>query len=367
MTTEWAVTAATERIALDPTGKGSITFTVSNPGPVQDRAVLDVVTSDAAEAGWFTVELPQRVVTPQSSVAYAVVMQVPANAPAGEHWFQGRVYSADVPPEESSKLSNRIVFSVGGGKKAFPWWIVSAVFLLVLVVGVAGYLVLGRGGSPEVAPTAPTSPSPAKPVKVAMPLLNGLTEDGAKAALADKGLKVGAVKHRQRPESAGMVLQQSVAEGTEVDPGTPVDLEVGVNLAAVALSAPSNGASFPKGSAFPSLSWQPVTGAAGYRVKVQTEGCVFLLVNVACTYGEQDFYGGSYSSYHARSFHTATTNTITPTIELKVQPDVPRAGHSGNVRWMVQAVDDFGATGPESGYFTFHIVLRDPDVWGPIS
>jgi hypothetical protein len=33
---------------------------------------------------------------------------------------------------------------------------------------------------------------------------------------------------------------------------------------------------------------------------------------------------------------------------------------------MVQAVDDFGTLGPESGYFTFHMVLRDPDVWGPI-
>lgn len=366
MTTDWAVTAATERIDLDATRKGSITFTVANPGPVQDRAVLDIVTSDNAESGWFTVELPQRVVTPQSAVAYAVVVQPPPAAPAGNYWFQGRVYSADVPPEESSKLSNRIVFAVGTGKKPFPWWIIIAAFILVAVLGVVGWLVLGGDQTPE-AKTSPAAASPHKPVKVAMPMLKGLTEDNAKSVLADKGLKLGAVKHRQRPESAGTVLQQGVAQGTEVDPGTPVDLEVAVSLAAVGLSAPSNGATFPKGSAFPSLSWQPVTGAAGYRVKVQTEGCVFLLVNVACTYGEQDYFGGSYSSYHARSFLTTTSNTITPAIALKVQPDVPRAGHSGNVRWMVQAVDDFGATGPESGYFTFHIVLRDPDVWGPIS
>lgn len=363
MTTDWAVTAATERIDLDAARKGSITFTVSNPGPVQERAVLDVVPGDNAEASWFRVELPQRVITPQSSVAYAVVVQPPATAAAGDYWFQGRVYSADYPPDETSKFSSRIAFSIGAASKPFPWWIIVAAFILVIVLGVVGWLVFAPGNSPDVK----TSPSANAAKKIAMPVLTGLTEADATSTLSAKGLKAGTVKHRQRPEAAGTVLRQGVAQGTEVDPGTPVDLEVAVSLPAVALSAPSNGATFPKGSAFPSLSWQPAAGAASYRVKVQTEGCVFLLLNVACTYSEDDHFGGSYSSYHARSFLTTTANTIAPKIELRVQPDVPRAGHSGNVRWMVQAVDDFGATGPESGYFTFHIALRDPDVWGPVN
>src|SRR5262249_37567584 len=164
-----------------------------------------------------------------------VVVQVPPTAPAGDHYFQGRVYSADIPPEESSKLSNRIVFSTGPGKKPFPWWIIVAAFLLVVVLGVVGFLLLG-GDKPDPSPSPSASTSPS-PVKIAMPVLKGLTEDNAKAALAEKGLKLGAVKHRQQPDAAGMVLQQGVAEGTQVDPGTAVDLEVGVSLAPVALSA----------------------------------------------------------------------------------------------------------------------------------
>src|SRR3954466_5318073 len=88
MTTDWAVDTATERIEADPAGNASITFTVSNPGPVQDRAVLDIVTSEKADAHWFTGEQPQRLVTPQSTVNYTVALAAPAGTPPGQYWIQ---------------------------------------------------------------------------------------------------------------------------------------------------------------------------------------------------------------------------------------------------------------------------------------
>jgi hypothetical protein len=41
-----------------------------------------------------------------------------------------------------------------------------------------------------------------------------------------------------------------------------------------------------------------------------------------------------------------------------VQPDVPKAGHSGSVRWQVVGVDDFGTAEPPSGFFSFFANLR---------
>src|SRR5262245_6105291 len=108
MATKWVITTASDRIALDGTGSGETTFTVSNPSARIDRAVFDVVPGDGADAAWFTVDEPQRRVPGNGSVSYLMKVAVPAGATAGAYTVQGRVYSADSAPEEDSVLSGRL-------------------------------------------------------------------------------------------------------------------------------------------------------------------------------------------------------------------------------------------------------------------
>ncbi|MGH9245618.1 MAG: hypothetical protein ACRD29_15135 [Acidimicrobiales bacterium] len=144
MATAWVVTVPSVKVDLDAAGRGEITFTVANPGPVQDRAVFDLVL-EGADRSWFAVDEPQRTVQPGMSVAYLVKVAVPAGTPAGSFAVQGRVYSADTAPEESSALSNRVAIDVeptAAPERAKPWWLIPVGVAVVLVVGVAAYLVL---------------------------------------------------------------------------------------------------------------------------------------------------------------------------------------------------------------------------------
>jgi hypothetical protein len=142
MSTPWVVTAGTDSVPLDASRGGEVTFTVTNPGPVQDRAVFDVVPGEGAERSWFTVAEPQRPLSPGASVSYLVKLAVPGTAPAGSYTMQARVYSADVAPEESSSLSNRVAFSVAGtDRKPRPWWLLVVAGLVVVVLGVVAWLI----------------------------------------------------------------------------------------------------------------------------------------------------------------------------------------------------------------------------------
>src|SRR5258706_8042937 len=101
MSTNWVVTTAAERIALDDAKRGETTFTVTNPGSRPDRAVFEVVPGDNAGPAWFTADQPQRQVPANGSASFLLTVQVPATAAPGTYEVRGRVYSASEAPEES--------------------------------------------------------------------------------------------------------------------------------------------------------------------------------------------------------------------------------------------------------------------------
>ncbi|WP_432826863.1 PASTA domain-containing protein [Dactylosporangium sp. CA-092794] len=227
MSTNWVVTTAGERIALNDARQGETTFTVTNPGERADRVVFEPVPGAGAEAGWFSVDEPQRRVAPAASVSFLVKAQVPEGTAPGTYELQGRVYSADSAPEESSVLSNRVVFSIEAppapAGRRIPWWIfaIAAGLVVITVVVVTLVATLGRGGPAQTTPSGP----------VAVPNLAQLDEDHAAAALAQAGL-TGTVRHRTDPAHAGSVLEQSVAAGSQVARGTAVPYVVAVKLTA---------------------------------------------------------------------------------------------------------------------------------------
>ena len=354
MTTEWAVTTGTERVALDAARSADVIFTVTNNGPVNGRAMLDAVGSESTDTSWFIVEEPQRMISAGASMPYRVKITVPPGAPAGTHFLHARVYSADAAPEETSRLSNRIGFDVAGAAaKPKPWWLIGVAALVAVVLGVVGWLVFRPG--PAESEAAPPSPSPSR-TSVPVPNLVGMQQSEASSALQQAGLTVGTVRHRHAPDQSGQVTEQSVPQGSEAGLGTTVDLVVNVSLAAPVLTSPGGGALFVK--EFPALAWQPVEGAAKYRVRVDTEMCVFLIFAVECRYFDDPQLGSPYGDYHTTSVIEVSATTVRPDIVLKVQPDVPKAGHSGNVRWQVVAVDDFGTAGPPSGFLSFFVNIR---------
>lgn len=320
MTTDWAVTTVTERVKLDSQRKASTTFTVSNPGPAPDRAVFDVEPGEGAAEDWFTVDSPQRIVQGGASVSYVVETSVPTGTPDGTYSFQARVYSADIPPEENSKLSGRITFDLVNPKPKPkpPWKLIAIIAAAVVVLGIVAWLVFGGGGT------------------VAVPDVKGKTEADAVATLQAAKLSV-SIRHKQNPAGNGVIVQDPAA-GVEADEGSTVAIQVAVNLTPPGLTTPANGTVFPPKSPLPTLTWQAVPGANAYIVTVTPQICSG---------------GGGLVPIICKEGTPTKTESQGTSFTPKVQP-TPTSGVS-RTSWQVQATDDFGTPGPISRPFEFQI------------
>ena len=162
MTTAWNISATAERVALDAQGRAETTFTVTNSGPVDQRVVVDVVPGERADRAWFTVDEPQRIVPPGGSASFLARIAAPAGAAPGQYWLAGRAYSGDTAPEETSVLSDRVLFevrpSVAPARRNPLLWLIPVGVLLAAIVGTVLFLVLRDDGEPDAAPS--TAPGP---------------------------------------------------------------------------------------------------------------------------------------------------------------------------------------------------------------
>jgi len=150
----WQIGESGTALALDPQGRGEVTFTVTNASTAPDRAVLTVNPLDGAADGWFTVSEPMRPVDAGASVVFPVGVAVPPSVAAGSYGLQGVAYSADTDPGETSATSKRVSVTVGAGAappgKGLPWWVYAAIAAAVLlVVIVIAVLLLGGGDDGE--------------------------------------------------------------------------------------------------------------------------------------------------------------------------------------------------------------------------
>lgn len=154
--TGWQISESGASVGLDQHRQGTATFTVTNSGADDDRAVLTVTPLDGAEGEWFSVEEPQREVPSGGSAVYVVTVEVPEGAKPGSYGFQAVAYSADRDPGESSVTSRRVSFEVAEPEppEPFPWWVVAAVVAVVLVV--AGVFWLLTRGDPPTNVSRPT-------------------------------------------------------------------------------------------------------------------------------------------------------------------------------------------------------------------
>ena len=117
------------------------------------------------------------------------------------------------------------------------WWIIAAFVAMIAVLGVAGWGLLrdsGGSGDPGAARGAPEEPPKGAdrarrgPKAVEVPAVEGLAAQEARERLAEAGFEVGVRSRKGPEESAGEVLEQSVAGGKEAaDEGSKVLLTVG--------------------------------------------------------------------------------------------------------------------------------------------
>jgi hypothetical protein len=150
--TAWQISPGTERVELKD-GQAEVVFTVTNPGPVDQRATVDAVGSEQARSSWFNIAEPQQLIPHGGSKQFVATVKPDEKAPAGTHWLAGRVYSADAAPEEDSVTSDRVSFEVKSlpEKPKTKWWLwgLIAAGVVAVVVGVVLFVVLREGG-PEV-------------------------------------------------------------------------------------------------------------------------------------------------------------------------------------------------------------------------
>jgi hypothetical protein len=315
MSTEWVVTTVAEHLPLDEHRHGETTFTVTNPNPTPDRAVFEVVPGEGADPSWFLVEEPQRLVRGTASVSYRVQATIPLQAPPGSYALQGRVYSAESAPEETSVLSNRVMVEIKGAEKPKrqrkPWWILVAALVVVVLV-VAGVVIWrSRSGTPPQSRT------------VAVPDISALTPEQGVAALEQLGLKV-----RLRYQFAAQTgpLAQSVPAGTQVARGSTVD----VRAPSAVTEAVMN---IPKGpfKTVPTLAWtQKEPFVHSWRLLVYVYVC-FPPRSVPAACGPL-----------LTIDEIVTKTSYTPALRLTPRQVGRAAPYQETVGWQVIPLDDFG-------------------------
>lgn len=219
----FAITAAASTVALDGTGKGETSFTVSNATgrPLRIRAV--VAPTEPAKAEWFAIAGEAERETPLGGTQqYTVRISVPAGTPAGTYQFRLGAHAEDRPEEDYSQ-GPTVAFTVAAAqpKKRFPWWIVAAAAAAVLLIAVA-FVVLGDGDDEEAADP------------VTMPDLVGLPQSQAVAQLQALGVTVAST----RPLDPAVPPGPDDCIALQVPfPGDPVD-EEGAALATAPCPSP---------------------------------------------------------------------------------------------------------------------------------
>ncbi|MFI5915162.1 PASTA domain-containing protein [Dactylosporangium sp. NPDC051541] len=345
MSTNWVVTTAAERVALDDAKRGETTFTVTNPAARADRAVFQVVPGEGADPAWFTVDQPQRQVPASGSTSFLLGVQVPAGATPGTYEVRGRVYSASEAPEESSVLSNRIVFDVAAPAapppRKIPLWIllVAAGLVLITVVTVTLVLTLG-GGEAQQARPQPSAPAPASGL-VEVPKVVEYNEANAGVLLRGKGLVPGAVKYRLDLDHVGNIVEQNPPAGAKAEVGSKVDLVVAVRLTAPNLKTPIDAKISIKGKA--TLQWEQNEPYVTHWLVVYAP--VVCYHNTPSAVPACGPLGVNPVRVDARS-------AVPPVQPAFIQVVGSSTGafltNDGNFRWYVAAVDDFDQPGPIS-------------------
>ncbi|MFP2929004.1 hypothetical protein ACLESO_28155 [Pyxidicoccus sp. 3LG] len=153
------ITAVTDSIRLDSSGKGEVAFTVSNALRAPVRARISVVPGPGAKPEWFTVSGDsERDFAPDGTQQVTVQVRVPPGTPPGRFTFHPLVVDVTDPDERYAEgpSTGFEVVAAPPPAKPFPWLWVALAAGVVLIVGTVIGIVASRGGDkPELKEPCP--------------------------------------------------------------------------------------------------------------------------------------------------------------------------------------------------------------------
>lgn len=172
----FAITTSTSSIRLDGTGRGELTFTVSNAlgRPVRGRAVVE--PEGAASRDWLALEGDaERDFPPDGTHQYIVKVNVPPGTAPGQHAFHLSMVNVANPDEEftvgpSASFQVPVPKAPAPKKKLPIAWIALAAG--ILVISLATFFAL-RGGDDEAAGVGGAGEAGQAPEKKAFLSLDG--------------------------------------------------------------------------------------------------------------------------------------------------------------------------------------------------
>jgi hypothetical protein len=163
MPRSFAITTSAPSVQLDGSGRGELTFTVSNVlgRPVRVRAVLE--PEHPLPRGWLALTgEAERELAPDGTQTFAVRLVAPPDAPEGSYAFRLTVVNVDNPDEEFAtgpSVGFHVLRAAPPPRKRFPLWIAALAAGVLLITGgavVAGRLLRGDGPGEGGSGSTPT-------------------------------------------------------------------------------------------------------------------------------------------------------------------------------------------------------------------
>jgi len=213
----FVVTAASEKVTLDESGRARAPFTVTNAGAQPLRGRLVPRPRRPAKPEWLSiVGDPIRDFAPNAAEQVVVQLDVPPGSRPGSYRFRLDAVSEDNPDEVFTE-GPFVAFEVAPSpqpKKPFPWWILAAVGAVtsLILMGLVIWLLVRDDGTKVVA----------------VPSVEGRAETAARTILAEANLNV-TVRYvgGEDPGPNLIVVNQDPEADTLQPPETVVRLTVG--------------------------------------------------------------------------------------------------------------------------------------------
>jgi len=211
-------------VKLDSQGRATVQYTVKNVSAraLDGRAVLISLPQTKppggpVEKGWVKIDgKPDRHFDVDKEETYTVKIAVPPKTPPGNYSF--RMDTVWVDQTDQGDAGGAIAFAVTAPSPNghFPLWIIPVVLLVLIGLGVGGYLLL-------------------KPKGIVVPDLNAKSVTDADAALKDVGLALdpNAQTIESKPENSGLIVSQKPEAGERAKKGDTVQVTIGAQMVSV--------------------------------------------------------------------------------------------------------------------------------------
>ena len=174
MTRPFDITGTNDALNLDASGRGKLIFTVTNTLQKPLRGTLRARGLDTAQAGWFTIGGDSERDFPVG-VAHQVEVQVqvPPGTPPGK--FRMRLDALSVAnPDDDFTEGPAVSVTIPAIEKkqptGMPWWVWVVIgVVLLIVIGVIGFLATRKPGPKIPDPVASAASTPTIPPVVVVP------------------------------------------------------------------------------------------------------------------------------------------------------------------------------------------------------